>query len=128
MTADSENISDRMKAAAFSGSGGMEPSGLPDGGMEEAADPALSGLAIGSLTLNPAFEAETTEYTAETANNTNKVTALPTDEGANVAIYINGETLANGAAAAWKEGENTLLAVVSSENKYKAYKVTVTKV
>ena len=80
----------------------------------------LSALTIGSLTLTPAFDAEVTEYTATTSNNSNKITA--TSDG-DVTITVNGTAHENGTSATWETGENTV--VVSVGNK--TYTVTVTK-
>lgn len=87
----------------------------------------LSGLTIGALTLTPAFDPATTEYTATTTNATNTVTATPEDEGAAVTI-LNGETpVENGTAATWAEGANTLTITVKNGDAQKVYTVTVTK-
>lgn len=87
----------------------------------------LSGLTIGALTLAPAFDPDTTEYTANTTNATNTITATPEDEAADVTI-LNGETpVANGAAATWAEGENTLTVTVKNGKAQQVYAVTVTK-
>lgn len=87
----------------------------------------LSGLTIGALTLSPAFDPDTTEYTATTTNATNTVTATPEDEGATVTI-LNGETpVPNGTAATWVEGDNTLTVTVKNGAAGAVYTVTVTK-
>lgn len=87
----------------------------------------LSGLTIGSLTLTPAFDADTTAYTATTANTTNKVTATAEDSGATISIK-NGETeIANGGSATWAAGENALTITVTNGTATKTYTVTVTK-
>lgn len=87
----------------------------------------LSGLTIGALTMDPAFDPDTTEYTATTANATNTVTATPEDEGATVTI-LNGETpVPNGTAATWVEGDNTLTVTVKNGAAVAVYTVTVTK-
>lgn len=87
----------------------------------------LSGLAIGSLTLTPAFSADVTSYTATTTNATNTVTATPEDSSATVAI-ANGETpVENGKSAVWEDGENTLTATVTNGSAKKVYTAVVTK-
>lgn len=87
----------------------------------------LSGLTIGALTLTPAFDPDTAEYTANTTNATNTITATPEDEKAAVTI-LNGETpVNNGAAAAWAEGANTVTITVKNGTAQKIYTVTVTK-
>lgn len=88
----------------------------------------LSGLTIGALSLSPAFEPGKTEYTADTTNGTNKVTATPEDGSAQVVINLNDSTdVPNGTAAAWQEGDNTLTVKVTSGSESKTYTVTVTK-
>lgn len=87
----------------------------------------LSGLTIGALTLTPTFDPDTTEYTANTTNATNTITATPEDGGAEVTI-LNGETpVTNGSAATWNEGANTVTITVENGTAQKVYTVTVTK-
>lgn len=87
----------------------------------------LSSLTIGALTLTPAFDADVTEYTVETSNATNKVTAVAADENATIQI-LNGETeIENGSSASWETGENTLTINVTNGSAEKTYTVTVTK-
>lgn len=99
-----------------------------------SSDAALSGLSLGSLTLSPAFDPDTTSYTATTTNATNTVTATPANAGASVAITNKGTEgdpveISNGAAATWKAGANTLTVTVTAEDgtTTKKYTVTVTK-
>ena len=81
------------------------------------------------------FASGTTTYTTSTANATNIVRAVPTHAGATVAI-INKDTdgsdqaeVANGTAATWYTGSNTLTITVTAADgeTTKAYTVTVTK-
>lgn len=87
----------------------------------------LSGLTIGSLTLVPGFNPETTEYTANTTNDTNKVTA--TAEGdVEISITLNGEEFENETSATWQAGDNVLVIVASKAGTTSTtYNVTVTK-
>ena len=91
---------------------------------------SLSALAIGTLTLTPAFASETFEYTAATTDATNKITATPTDSGDTVTI-INGETeVDNGDSATWEAGDNTVTITVADRDdptNTTEYTVTVTK-
>ena len=98
-------------------------------------DATLTSLTIGSLTLDPVFASGTTTYTASTTNATNIVRAVPTHAGATVEI-INKDTdgsdqaeVANGTAATWYTGSNTLTITVTAADgtTTKAYTVTVTK-
>lgn len=92
-------------------------------------DATLSSLKIGSLTLSPAFDAEVTEYTAATENATNTITAAPTVAGASITIEVGDTEVANGAAATWAEGSNTVTVTVTAMDgvTQEVYTVTVTK-
>ena len=88
---------------------------------------SLSGLAIGTLTLDPEFDSSVVEYTATTSNASNKVTATATDPNAEIVI-MNGETeVTNGTSASWSVGENTLTITVSGGAPDTVYTVTVTR-
>lgn len=68
-----------------------------------------------------------TDYTANTTNQTNTITATPEDDEATVTI-LNGETpVENGTAATWQEGPNTVTITVKNGAAQKVYTVTVTK-
>ena len=87
----------------------------------------LSGLTIGSLSLSPEFDPDVITYAATTTNATNTVTAKAEDPRATIEIK-NGETVvANGTAAAWSAGANTLTVKVTNGSATKSYPVTVTK-
>lgn len=90
---------------------------------------ALADLKIGNLTLAPAFAGETTSYTAATTAATNTVSATPKDAGAEVEIKVGSAVVANGKAATWETGENTLTVKVTAADgtTTKTYTVTVTK-
>lgn len=78
------------------------------------------------MTLTPTFDEDVTEYTAETSNATNKITATPKDESHTVTI-LNGETeIENGASATWEEGENVVTVTVSDGENENVYTATVT--
>lgn len=93
----------------------------------ETANVKLSALTVGSLTLSPTFDADTTSYTTTTANATDNVTATAADSGATVAITNGSTTVANGSAATWEDGENTLTITVTKGAASKTYTVAVTK-
>lgn len=97
------------------------------GSAAPAPSAELSSLTIGSLELTPAFDGDTTDYTAATSNASNKVTAVPVDSGATVEIKVGETVVDNGTAAAWADGENTLTVKVTSGGATKTYTVTVTK-
>lgn len=85
------------------------------------------------MTLDPTFAPEHKSYTAQTSNNTNTIRATPEIDGADVSITLdnaNGSgTVANGTAATWAPGENTLTITVSEGGvPVDVYQVAVTKV
>ena len=88
----------------------------------------LSGLTIGALSLSPSFDPDTAEYTADTTNGSNKVTATPEDDSVQVEITLNGGAdVPTGTAAAWQAGENTLTVKATNGSRSKTYTVTVSK-
>ena len=87
----------------------------------------MSGLTIGTLTLEPSFDKDVVAYTVTTSNNTNKVTATPTDENATVEISLGAAPVENGSQVTWETGENTLTIVVTNGSATTTYTVTVTK-
>lgn len=90
-------------------------------------DTALSSLSIGSLTLSPAFDKDTTAYTASTSNATNTITAAASDTKATVEIKVGDTAVENGGSATWESGENTVTVKVTNGTAEKTYTVTVTK-
>lgn len=71
-----------------------------------------------------------TEYTATTANASNKVTATAADDTATIEIKNGSTTVTNGSNASWSVGENTLTIKVTDGNDptlEKTYTVTVTR-
>jgi len=97
-----------------------------DDGEGDTVNPKLAALAIGSLTLSPAFDADVTEYTATTTNATNTITATA-DEGVTVTITVGETTVESGSSATWAAGENVVTIVASDGTNSTTYKVTVTK-
>lgn len=88
----------------------------------------LRSLNIGSLVLTPEFASSVKEYSAETANATNKVTAELLDSKDSMTIKVNGTEIQNKGTATWVEGENTV--TVDVHDTYSGqditYEVTVT--
>lgn len=93
----------------------------------DAIKNTLSGLTIGALTLTPTFASGTTSYTVTTSNNSNKVTATPTSEDAEITILLGEEEIENESSPTWEVGENTLTITVSGDAGDKTYTVVVTK-
>ena len=93
-----------------------------------SADTAqLTALTLGTLTLDPTFDADTYEYATTTTNATNAVTATG-DTGVEVAIKVNGAAHTSGDSATWELGENTVTVECTGEGMFPAtYTVTVTK-
>ena len=115
-----------VTAASGDSASGSSDSGSGGSGTV-TANAKLSALSLGSLTLSPTFDADTTAYTAATTNATNTVTATAADNSATIAITNGSTTVANGSAATWEAGENTLTIVVTNGSATKTYTVTVTK-
>lgn len=85
----------------------------------------LSGLTIGALTLDPTFSPDEDDYSATTYNATNKVTATPTDENAEITILLNGEEIENESSAEWDEGLNSMVINVANGGNEKSYYVHI---
>ncbi|MBP5717857.1 MAG: cadherin-like beta sandwich domain-containing protein [Abditibacteriota bacterium] len=92
-----------------------------------APNAKLSALTIGSLTLSPTFDGDTTAYTASTSNATNTITATAADSNATIAITHGDTPVTNGTAATWEAGENTVTITVTNGTESKTYTITVTK-
>ncbi|MBQ9347019.1 MAG: cadherin-like beta sandwich domain-containing protein [Oscillibacter sp.] len=108
--------------AASSGSSGSSGSGGTS-----TASARLSALTIGNLSLSPTFNADTTTYAVSTTNSTNTITATAEDSGATITIKNGTTTVANGSAATWEAGENTLTITVANGGNTRTYTITVTK-
>ena len=87
----------------------------------------LSALVISGASLSPAFDPDTTVYTAATTAASGTVTATAADNSAAVTLRNGGAAVANGAAASWTTGENTLSITVTNGALQKVYTVTVTR-
>ena len=99
----------------------------PSAESEEEANARLSVLTVGNLSLSPAFNADTTTYTASTANTTDIVTVTAAASDASFTITNGSTPVNNGSAATWSDGVNTLTIAVSNGGATKTYTVTVTK-
>ena len=87
----------------------------------------LASITIGSLDLSPAFDPDTTIYSAETENATNNVSATG-QSGVTATILVNGEAHTSGQSATWENGVNTVTVIASKTGATStAYTVTVTK-
>lgn len=92
-------------------------------------DATLSTLSLGAAALSPAFDPETTAYTATTTSATNTISAVPSDAGAVITIVANDKVIANGSAITWATGTNTVVVAVTAEDGIatERYTITVTK-
>lgn len=97
------------------------------GDAADVPDTTLAALTIGSLTLTPQFDSDTTSYAVTTANETDVVTATATDGDATVVIKNGTTTVTSGSAATWTAGANALTVTVTNDGYTKTYNVTVTK-
>ena len=78
--------------------------------------------------MTPEFNPDVEEYSVDTTNATNTVTAVAVDENAQVVITLNGETeIESGSAATWVDGENTVEIEVTNGDVSKTYTVIVNK-
>ncbi|MFS0726835.1 S-layer homology domain-containing protein [Paenibacillus sp. 1P07SE] len=97
----------------------------------------LSGLSLSQGTLSPDFDAELDRYQATVGYTVNSLSVTPTtaDAGSTVTVQVNdGPAVAvasgvSSSALALKEGANTVLIVVTAEDKVttRTYTLTVTR-
>jgi hypothetical protein len=88
--------------------------------------PKLSALAIGSLTLSPAFNSSIVTYTATTTNASDTVD-FTAPVGVTVEATANGTTISEGDAVTWNTGNNTVTVTLTGATATTTYTVTVTK-
>lgn len=91
-----------------------------------AGTPVLTALTLGSLTLDPTFDADINNYTTETEDTTNTITATAAS-GTDVVITVNGNSHTSGTAATWQAGENIVSIQLTSATGMNTYTVIVTK-
>ena len=87
----------------------------------------LTGIRIGTLALTPAFDADTTTYTAATTNASDVIEAWTESGDATLAIKKGTTAITNGAAFSWAAGTNAITFTVTNGGSTKTYTVTVTK-
>lgn len=89
----------------------------------------LNTIEIGSLTLTPTFDPDTTSYTASTTNAADVISVEPQKDSATIVITANEEDVENGDEIPWDTGSNTVEIEVTAEDgtTTKTYTVTVTK-
>lgn len=91
----------------------------------------LSALTLSKGTLTPAFDKDTTSYTATVDETVDSITVTPVTEDSLASIQVNGKTVASGKASeaiALQEGENIITVVVTAQNgEQKTYTIKVTR-
>jgi HK97 family phage major capsid protein len=92
-----------------------------------AIDARLASLKIGAKVLSPVFNKSIMYYTCATTDATNTITAVAMDGEATIEIDVDDTPVANGAAATWADGANTVTVVVESGSETETYTVLVTK-
>lgn len=86
-----------------------------------------ASISLGSVDISPEFNADVTNYTAATSNETNTVSATGAN-GATVTILVNGASHTSGQAATWVDGVNTVTVIATKTGcTSTAYTVEVTK-
>ena len=91
----------------------------------------LDSLALGSETLDPTFDEDITEYTANITDASTSVTATAETTGATVEIFLNGTSKGTGTTTVtksitWTNNADILTVVVTYGHSTKTYNVTVT--
>ncbi|MBP1871432.1 hypothetical protein J2Z19_001144 [Ensifer adhaerens] len=94
-------------------------------------DAALSGLALSSGNLEPAFDTNTLTYTATVANGVSTLGVTPSTPGTTATVKINGVSAVSGTSTAvpLNVGDNTLTIAVTTEDRTvtRTYRVVVTR-
>ena len=93
---------------------------------------SLSGLALSSGTLSPAFDPATLSYAASVSTATTSLTVTPVVADATAAVTVNGTTVSSGTASGavtLHEGDNTITVVVTAQDgtTTKTYALLVTR-
>lgn len=96
-------------------------------GQAPTANAELASLTISGVELTPDFSPNVLEYTAETTNGSNIITAEAVRASTTVEITNGSTPVKNGASATWTSGENTVTIKTTNSTQNKTYTVTVTK-
>lgn len=96
-----------------------------------STDSLLSGLAVSDVTLSPAFDSDTSDYTAQAPYSLDGLTVTPTLSSATATVTVNGTATESGSGVAvdLNVGENTIDVVVTAEDgtSVTTYQVVVTR-
>ncbi|MFC5471285.1 S-layer homology domain-containing protein [Cohnella suwonensis] len=98
----------------------------------ESSNADLSGLALSTGALDPAFAAGTTGYTSSVANDVSSLTVTATVSNPNATVTVNGTTATSGQASgaiSLQPGSNSIVIVVTAQDQTtkKTYTVNVTR-
>lgn len=96
-------------------------------GKAPEASAKLSSLSLGTASIAPVFNLETTAYTASTSGSADTIKAVAVDPTALIEIKNGDTVIQNGASATWTSGTNTLTVKVTNGSVSETYTVTVTK-
>lgn len=98
---------------------------------EKFRSASLTGLALTTGTLTPAFNKGIYQYTATVDNNVTSIGVTPTAEDPNSKITVNGKTVPSGATSPYislDEGGNVItVKVTDSKGTSNTYTITVTR-
>ena len=97
-----------------------------------SANANLSNLSLSAGPLNPAFDPDTTSYTASVSNSVTSTTVTPTVQEPNATVKVNGASVPSGSASgpiSLNVGPNPITTVVTAQDgtTMKTYTVTVTR-
>lgn len=106
------------------------PTTVMDFAADTANDADLQSLTIGTNTLSPTFNADTTTYTIATANaDSAAVGAVPVQGNAQVTISYNGKNVRNGGNVTLLKDSTAhpMTVTVKQGNKVKVYTINITR-
>ena len=91
----------------------------------------MSGLTVGSKTLDPTFDSSVKSYSVDTDDATNTVSATATDSNDTVEIFLNGVSQGSGTGTVsksltWTENTDTVTVEVTHISVKETYTITVT--
>ena len=121
-----------LGALAIAACGGGGNSDSASGGTTTSTDATLSGLALSSGTLSPAFAAGTTSYAVSVANTVTALTLTPTVNASGASVTVAGTAVTSGSAStsqALAVGSNAIAIVVTAADgsTTETYTITATR-
>ena len=83
------------------------------------------------MTLNPTFDEDVTEYTANDTNASASLSATAETSGASIEVFLNGTSKGSGTGSVtksltWTASTDVVTLVVTYNSSVKTYKITVT--